>query len=439
MRKLLPTIALVSLLALAMSAVAQTAPAAPGQATPDQIQRALNESPGAWADEAIELVVSQGLYIGYPDGTFGWRDNISRAEFAVVLARLIGAYGLDHFNEDDQGVLRDAANQLRSELEGSIGRLDSQQQEIDELRSTVAALESMVMAFEGQDVSADMQAFNDRLSALESEIQNVRSQLDTMPREPGTEPAPVDTTGMSDLDARVSAVESDRARLEEELNALRAERQSLESRIAALESQSQQPMPTTPDDDAPLVTVPDTSATDSMISELRGRADVLDTRLQVIEDDLGSVRDEIADYSSRIDRLERSVLPDRNAFYVNVAIYGTDPDFDLFAKATVGHDSLFGAVGARASFEYSLGAMPHNVSAAFTYRTSFGSTDGYFGLGGGVTLDDPMAPFGEILAGMNFRLTRLLGMYVEGRYRPFFDGGVTPASAGFGAGISVRF
>ena len=46
---------------------------------------------------------------------------------------------------------------------------------------------------------------------------------------------------------------------------------------------------------------------------------------------------------------------------------------------------------------------------------------------------------GEILAGMNFRLTRMLGMYFEGRYRPFFDGGVTPASAGFGAGISVRF
>src|SRR5690554_2322143 len=233
MRKLITTLAFVSLIALAVSAAAQTAP---GQATPDQIQRALDESPGPWADEAIELVVSQGLYIGYPDGTFGWRDNISRAEFAVVLARLIGAYGLDNFSSDDQDVLRNAADQLRSEIEGSIGRLDSQQQEIDELRSTVAALESMVMAFEGQDVSADMQAFNDRLSALESEIQNVRSQLDTMPREPGTEPAPVDTTGMSDLDARVSAVESDRARLEEELNALRAERQGSEGHTAELQS-----------------------------------------------------------------------------------------------------------------------------------------------------------------------------------------------------------
>ena len=435
MRKLFITIGIVSLVALAASAAAQIAP---GPATPDQIQRALNESPGPWADEAIELVVSQGLYIGYPDGSFGWRNNISRAEFAVVLARLIATYGLDRFSPEELGVLRNASAELQNELGGIMGRLDSQQQEIEELRATQAALESMVMAFEGYDVGADMQAFNDRLSALESEIQNVRSQLDTMPREPGTEPAPVDTTGMSDLDARVSAVESDRARLEEELNALRSERQSLESRIAALESQSQQPMPTTPDDDEPMVTVPDTSATDSMISELRGRADVLDTRLQVIEDDLGSVRSEIADYSDRINRLERSVLPERAAFYVNVAVYGTDPDFDLFAKATVGHDSLFGAVGARVSFEYSLGAMPHNVSAAVTYRTSFGNTDGYFGLGGGVTLDTPMAPFGEMLAGMNFRFTRHLGMYLEGRYRPFFDG-TTPASTGLGAGVSVRF
>src|SRR5690606_4797571 len=120
-------------------------------------------------------------------------------------------------------------------------------------------------------------------------------------------------------------------------------------------------------------------------------------------------------------------------------MFGTDPDFDLFAKATLGHDSLIGAVGARVSFEYSLGAAPHNVSAALTYRTSFGSTDGYFGLGGGVTLDDPMAPFGEILAGVNLRVARNLGMYFEGRYRPFFDGGTTPASSGFGAGLSLRF
>src|SRR5690554_3481801 len=173
MRKLITTLAFVSLIALAVSAAAQTAP---GQATPDQIQRALDESPGPWADEAIELVVSQGLYIGYPDGSFGWRDNISRAEFAVVLARLISAYGLDAFSPDEVKTLRNAAEQLQGELSGVMGRIDTQQQEIDELRSTQAALESMVMAFEGFDVEADLQAFNDRLSAIEDAVEGVRAQ-----------------------------------------------------------------------------------------------------------------------------------------------------------------------------------------------------------------------------------------------------------------------
>lgn len=441
MRKLFTSVAIVAMITLAASATAQIAP---GPATPDQIQRALDESPGPWAEEAIELVVSQGLYIGYPDGTFGWRDNISRAEFAVVLARLIATYGLDRFSPEDQGVLRNASEELRSELDSALGRLDSQQQEIDELRSTQAALESMVMAFEGFDVGTDMQAFEERLGAIEQELDSVRAQLDTMPLAPETpaapaEPtAPTDTGAMGDLDARLGAVESDRARLENELASLRAEQQSLADRVAALEARAQQPAPSG-GDETPVVTAPDDSATLNMITELQSRSDQLETRLRTSEDDVASMRAEIAANTERLSRLERSVLPDRGAFYVNVAVFGTDPDLDLFAKATLGHDSLFGVVGARVSFEYSLGAMPHNVSAALTYRMSSGATDGYFGLGGGFTLEDPMAPFGEILAGMNFRLTRLLGMYVEGRYRPFFDGGTTPASAGFGAGISVRF
>lgn len=434
MRKLFTTLAFVSLITLAASAAAQVET---GPATPDQVQRALNESPGSWAEQAIELVVSQGLYIGYPDGSFGWRNNISRAEFAVVLARLISTYGLDRFSPDELTILRNAADELRVDLEGVTGRLDGQQQQIDELRATQAALEATVMAFEGYDVGADMQAFNERLSAMEAAVDDIRAQVNTLPLAPATPADPTDSTSTGDLDARLGAVENDRAQLANELDSLRSQQQELASRVASLEARAQQPTPTT-DDDTAVVTVPADGASVAMVNELRGRVDLFDGRLQTVEDELQTMRDDIASNSGRITTLEDRVTPDRAAFYVNVAMYGTDPDFDLFAKATVGHDSLFGAVGARVSFEYSLGAMPHNVSAAVTYRTSFGNTDGYFGLGGGVTLDTPMAPFGEMLAGMNFRFTRHLGMYLEGRYRPFFDG-TTPASTGLGAGVSVRF
>ncbi|MFA5550995.1 MAG: S-layer homology domain-containing protein [Trueperaceae bacterium] len=433
MRKLFTGFAFVALLALAALASAQIAP---GPATPDQIQRALNESPGPWADEAIELLVSQGLYIGYPDGTFGWRNNISRAEFAVVLARLINTYGLSSFNPDEQMVLRNALDELRGDLADVLARQDGQQQQIDELRSTQAALESMIMAFEGLDVGGDIQALSDRLAAVEAALEDVRADINALPVVPVAPTAQTDPGDWEGLNARLGAAESERVSLANELAALRSEQQTLASRVAALEAQ-QQSAPADADG-ATVITVPADGASAAMVNELRGRVDQLDTRLQRADEDVAAMRAEIAANTTRIDRLERSLLPDRAAFYVNLAIFGTDPNFDLFAKATVGHDSLFGAVGLRASFEYSLGAMPHNVSAAFTYRMSSGSTDGYFGLGGGVTIDDPMAPFGEILAGMNFRMTRTLGMYLEGRYRPFFDG-ATPASAGLGAGISVRF
>lgn len=441
MRKLFTTLAIVAMVGLAATAAAQVAT---GPASPDQIQRALDEAPGPWAEEAIELVVSRGLYIGYPDGSFGWRNNISRAEFAVVLARLINTFGLERFSDDEVTVLRNAADELRAQLGDVTGRLNDQQQQIDELRATTAALESMVMAFEGRDVSTDMQAFNDRLAAIESAVDAVRAELSALPAAPTPE-APTTSTDpatLDDMQARLGAVESDRARLSDELSSLRSEQQALASRVAALEAQAQQPQPQveTPSSEGQVevVTVPDDSATVRMVNDLRSRVDQLESRLQTAEDGLAAAREQIADHSDRIARLESRLLPDRGAFYVNLGVFGTSPDLDLYGKAIVGHDSLFGAVGARVSFEYSFSGLPSNLAGALTYRTSFGSSDGYFGLGGGVTMGDTMDPFGEILVGMNFRLTRTLGMYIEGNYRPYFDG-TTPTTSGFSTGVSVRF
>jgi len=433
-----PAIRVLLVLALALGAVA-FAQIQTGQASPDQVRRALEEAPGPWASEAIELVVSQGLYIGYPDGSFGWRNEITRAEFAVVLARLISVYGLDRFDADELDVLQNAVDELRGEL-GQLGdipaTLEAHEQELAELRDAIAALESMGMAFEQADVSADAQQLSDRLTAVEAALDEIRASLSAQPVEPAPAPSgePADPTALAGLEERLAALESERAGLGDETAALRAAQQSLEARLAQLEERAQ-------NGGGEVVAPPpavDTSAT-AGLDELRGRVEQLESRLQSVEDELTVVRGEIDRHAERVRRIEQSLLPDRAAFYVNVAMFGTDPDFDLFAKATLGHDSLIGAVGARVSFEYSLGAAPHNVSAALTYRTSFGSTDGYFGLGGGVTLDDPMAPFGEILAGVNLRVARNLGMYFEGRYRPFFDGGTTPASSGFGAGLSLRF
>lgn len=45
---------------------------------------------GHWAEENVKYVYDNGLMTGYEDGTFGAENNITRAEFATVMARLLG-------------------------------------------------------------------------------------------------------------------------------------------------------------------------------------------------------------------------------------------------------------------------------------------------------------------------------------------------------------
>ncbi|MEM9816248.1 MAG: S-layer homology domain-containing protein, partial [Cyanobacteria bacterium P01_D01_bin.6] len=42
---------------------------------------------GHWAQACIEYLVEQGIFTGYPDGTFQPEKAITRAEFAVIVSR----------------------------------------------------------------------------------------------------------------------------------------------------------------------------------------------------------------------------------------------------------------------------------------------------------------------------------------------------------------
>src|SRR5690625_7252583 len=112
MRKIIHVLLLTAL--LGSPALAQL-PVVPG--SPEQVNRALAEAP-AWADEAVELLLSRGIYIGYPDGSFGWRDDITRAEMAMIFARLIRSFDLEQFHPVALLVLRRADEQLGAGLAG---------------------------------------------------------------------------------------------------------------------------------------------------------------------------------------------------------------------------------------------------------------------------------------------------------------------------------
>ena len=68
-----------------------TTPTTPTPATPatPAFGGVVDQPAGAWAQEAVQLAVEQGCFIGYPDGTFRWTEPLTRQEAAMVLYRLV--------------------------------------------------------------------------------------------------------------------------------------------------------------------------------------------------------------------------------------------------------------------------------------------------------------------------------------------------------------
>lgn len=418
-----------------------------GPVDPEFVANALAESPGPWADEAIEVVVSRGLYIGYPDGSFGWRDGISRAEMAVVIARLISTFGLDSFDPEAQAALRQAVVELDDELAGVL-------EEVSRLRGQIEAVGGDVSALEEADAAlaqrlADLEVgFDDlgaRLAELEEALGVVRGYAtieDLAALEAELDGA---RAAVADLEARVAALEgrpageggapsAELAGLRDAIASLREQQEVTNERLVALENSIQG----LDGVDAPSV---DFGAIESRFERLTNAQSSLDARVGDVETRLTGIEERLAALEGRVDDVAGALLPDRGGFYVSAsAVIGDDPVNDgVLARVALGHDHLLGNIGFRLSYEHSFGSAPSAAAAAFTYTTAFGRSDGYFGLGGGVAFEDPdPVGFGEALVGIQYRLSRRFAVFMEGRYRTYLDGS-GQRFPGFSAGLQFRF
>lgn len=391
--------------------------------TPEQVAQAMHESPGAWADDAIELVVNRGIYIGYPDGTFQWRNDITRAEMAVVIARLILHYGLDEFNPSEVATLRAALAELEAaladDLDSLVAWLLQHDHDIEQLRAGLRAND--------EDNAALWLALQDANDAI-ANLRAAFAALDVVALEARVL---VLEDEVADLWAALRAGDSageDTSWITAALDAKQQEIDSLHSRVAALEA-------TQADHEARI------TALEGLELGSGGTIDLsaVYARLQSAEDSIEALRA----HEARIIHLEEKTTPARNALYIALAAMGTDPNEGIIAKATVGYDQLFDNIGFRVSYEHSFGTGAANVSGAVTYTTSFGRSDGYFGVGGGMSFETPQNVFfGELFVGISYRVADFVAIYAEGRYRPYFDStvvGGTTNMGGVGAGIQIRF
>lgn len=130
-----------------------------------------------WAYDAINQLQKDGILIGYPDGTFAGKRNITRYEFAVAIARLMGIIPGAPGETNRTGLVTKA--ELDKAIAGiqvpSISGLatksdvDAIKKLVDEFRDEIAAL--------GVDVDAlkrDVAALCARVDAIEAEMKRVK-------------------------------------------------------------------------------------------------------------------------------------------------------------------------------------------------------------------------------------------------------------------------
>ncbi|GGM21712.1 hypothetical protein GCM10010841_31990 [Deinococcus aerophilus] len=134
------------------------------------------------------------------------------------------------------------------------------------------------------------------------------------------------------------------------------------------------------------------------------------------------------------------VPPFRYGNYVGASYYSVRQDnVGSMARVMIGNDSLLGGFGIRATGDIKVsGSTPGNsVSGLVTYRASMGRSDGILGAGGGYNFDK-QSTFGELLVGVDYRLTDRFAVFGEARQQYYFNAAGTNVSS-IAAGLKFRF
>ncbi|GGS36307.1 S-layer homology domain-containing protein [Deinococcus knuensis] len=163
-------------------AAAQTAAPASAPQVP-----ALTDVPaGHWAKDAIDKLVSTGIILGYPDGTFRGTQNLTRYEAAVIIARLLdqvktGDVVVGEIDPETLTALQNAIQELAADL-AALGVRVSDLEENAVSRDDFARLEERVEAIALQngdpEALAGLTSQIDELTARADDYDTLRADVD---------------------------------------------------------------------------------------------------------------------------------------------------------------------------------------------------------------------------------------------------------------------
>ncbi|WP_105318326.1 S-layer homology domain-containing protein [Thermus tenuipuniceus] len=424
-------------------------------------QEPLDPPASPWAQEAVELLVAKGVFIGYPDGTFRWREPLTRQEAALALYRLLAAYGLDRLSPEEVDKLLSAVKRLQEELADQGQQMAGLEEEAKALAERLKSLEGQPQA-DTRPLEEALRRVEERLKALEEAqkgLEAARGALEARALEEELKKVQERIKDLEDkfraLEGRSQTTPRDLEALKGEQEALKTTQKALEDRMAALEQaraaqeealkrleESLKGLPEArklaEEAQARLQTLePRVKALEEGLEGQKGRLQSLEERLRALEARQTQDEARLKALEEEVASLKRTLTPSRQPLYVGLAIYRGDVTGEWFGRLLLGHDALLGPLGLRLAYEAPF-AQPSQglASLDLTFRTSFGDLDGYFGVGGGLYLEG--TPFGQLLIGAGARVVPNLSLFLEGHQRYLFDGQMGQRST-LAFGLAARF
>ncbi|MBZ9714106.1 S-layer homology domain-containing protein [Deinococcus multiflagellatus] len=273
---------LTAALSFGVAAAQTTAPASAPQVP------ALTDVPaGHWAKDAIDRLVSTGIILGYPDGTFRGTQNLTRYEAAVIIARLLdqmrtGQVAPSEIDPETLTALQNAIQELAADL-AALGVRVSDLEENMVSRDDFARLEERVEMIAAANGDAEA------LAGITAQIEELTARADDY------------DTLRADVDDNASSI----AALNDLTVLLNQDILNLQDRVSAVEAAQ-----------ADLVARAD-------FDNLAGRVGVVETRVNSID--------------NRVTQLEKyafNIQPTLSATYY-VARSTRDMDFDRLIPGTV--------------------------------------------------------------------------------------------------------
>lgn len=232
----------------ATAAPATTAPATTAPAAAPQVPTLTDVPAGHWARDAIDRLVSRGIILGYPDGTYRGTQNLTRYEAAVIIARVLdqirtGDVSLGGVPAEDLTALQNAIQELAADLTAlgvrvsdleenavsreDFARLEARVEELGAARGDTEAIAGL------QTQIAELTARADEFDALRADVDDNASQIAAL-----NDLTVLLNQDILNLQDRVSAVESAQADFVQraDFDALAGRVGTVETRVTTLEN-----------------------------------------------------------------------------------------------------------------------------------------------------------------------------------------------------------